>query len=87
MNLKKASILPIPMYYLETVKGYTGKEIVQKAGNESTRYKRAPLRFIADVRCVFIVGDNPLSIYSVLHSPLRRLNWLKIVLQKLSRKF
>jgi hypothetical protein len=33
------------MYYLETAKGYTGKEIVQKAGNESTRYKRAPLRF------------------------------------------
>ena len=32
------------MYYLETAKGYTGKEIVQKAGNESTRYKRAPLR-------------------------------------------
>jgi hypothetical protein len=31
------------MYYLETAKGYTGKEIVLKAGNESTRYKRAPL--------------------------------------------
>jgi hypothetical protein len=46
MNLKKASILPIPMYYLETAKGYTGKENVLKAGNESTRYKRAPLREI-----------------------------------------
>jgi hypothetical protein len=46
MNLKKTSILPIPMYYLETAKGYTGKEIVQKAGNESTRYKRAPLRTV-----------------------------------------
>jgi hypothetical protein len=32
------------MFYLETAKGYTEKEIVQKAGNESTRYKRAPLR-------------------------------------------
>jgi hypothetical protein len=49
------------MYYLETAKGYTGKEIVQKAGNESTRYKRAPLRLVH--RWNFYTSKNSLPKY------------------------
>jgi hypothetical protein len=45
------------MYYLETAKGYTGKEIVLKAGNESTRYKRAPLR--SDIEFFASVSESP----------------------------